>query len=245
MSLAGGWFVWRMLKWVGLCAWAAGTVGLLAAPDPDDRVRWLYRLAIPGLATTWAAGWMLMRSTALEPSAPWIGAAVATSLLAMHGLIARAHGGGAVHGVWVGAGSLATLAAMTLRPEDAAGLGTVGALGLVGGLAGLGRAAGPSTPPSEAAVARGFQGVAWVEGLTLLALFGVVMPMKYGLGIDPDGGTGLVGWIHGTYFLLYLRVLASTASRLGWSWGLTAAGFVAAIVPFGTFLFERRALRAS
>lgn len=87
---------------------------------------------------------------------------------------------------------------------------------------------------------RWFLQVARAEGLSLLALFGVAMPMKYGLGIlEP---VAYVGWLHGTLVFTYLIALSSVARVDGWTWGRTALGFVASVLPFGTFWFERRLL---
>lgn len=85
---------------------------------------------------------------------------------------------------------------------------------------------------------RWFLTLARIEGVSAACLFGVAMPLKYGAGIAE--ATAWAGWIHGVLFLVYLVALWSTARVLGWSWGTRALGFVAAVVPCGTFLFERR-----
>ena len=48
------------------------------------------------------------------------------------------------------------------------------------------------------------------------------------------------GWLHGVLFLLYVGALVIGVLRLGWSLVDAVLGFVAAFLPFGTFLFERR-----
>lgn len=80
-----------------------------------------------------------------------------------------------------------------------------------------------------------FRWVALIEGVTTIALFFVAMPLKYLLGnpvlVPP------VGWVHGIAFLSYaaMMVLAFAGRRgvgiLGW-----LRTFVAALVPFGTFI---------
>ncbi len=77
-----------------------------------------------------------------------------------------------------------------------------------------------------------------VEGLTLLALFFVAMPLKYALGI-PEA-TRVTGAVHGLAFVAYLVVLADTAAGAAWRLREVALALVAAMVPFGTFVYSRR-----
>ena len=53
-------------------------------------------------------------------------------------------------------------------------------------------------------IEKGFTWVAWAEGLTVLVLFGLFMPCKYLLGINIDAGTGVIGWTHGVFVILYV-----------------------------------------
>lgn len=79
-----------------------------------------------------------------------------------------------------------------------------------------------------------FRIVALIEGVTTLALFGVAMPLKYGLGIpDLIRPTGMV---HGVAWLAYLVAMALCLPGKGftpWQWLRT---FIASLFPFGTFL---------
>lgn len=88
-----------------------------------------------------------------------------------------------------------------------------------------------------------FFAIARAEGLSLLALLFVTMPLKYGAGIP--GPTTWVGWAHGVLFVAYVVLLAAAAWAGRWSIGRTAAGFAASFVPFGTFWFERTAARVA
>lgn len=88
---------------------------------------------------------------------------------------------------------------------------------------------------------RWFVWIARAEGLSLIALFFVAMPLKYGAGIlEP---VKYVGWIHGLLFILYVAALLSVSVLERWSLTRTAAGFVASVLPFGTFVFERQIVR--
>lgn len=87
-----------------------------------------------------------------------------------------------------------------------------------------------------------FFNVARAEGVSLLLLFGVAMPLKYAFGnpiLVP-----YVGWAHGALVFLYLIALQSVARVEGWSLVRVALAFVASLLPFGTFVFERQVLHA-
>ena len=80
-----------------------------------------------------------------------------------------------------------------------------------------------------------FRKVALVEGVTTLALFLVAMPLKYLAGwpvlVPP------VGWMHGVAFIIYLvTMVAAFIPRRDVGIGGWLRTFVAALVPFGTFI---------
>jgi integral membrane protein len=85
---------------------------------------------------------------------------------------------------------------------------------------------------------RALRQVAIVEGISTLVLFGVAMPLKYFAGM-PIAVT-IVGSIHGFLFLALVLMLLLAIRRVPISRGLAAAGVVAAILPGGPFLLERR-----
>jgi len=83
---------------------------------------------------------------------------------------------------------------------------------------------------------RWFRAIAVAEGLSLVTLFGVAMPLKYALG-RPEA-VAWVGWIHGVLFLVYVIALLSAGRVAGWRLPTLAAGFAASLVPFGPFAFH-------
>jgi integral membrane protein len=84
---------------------------------------------------------------------------------------------------------------------------------------------------------RRFRLVAFLEGLSFVVLLFVAMPLKY--WADLPIAVRIVGMAHGLLFLAFVASLFDVALKRSWSparWGLA---FVSALVPFGTFLFDR------
>jgi integral membrane protein len=79
--------------------------------------------------------------------------------------------------------------------------------------------------------------VALAEGVSFLALLLVAMPLKYLAGLPL--AVRVVGLVHGVLFLAFLAALLRAASDRGWPAGRSALAFLSAIVPFGTFVFDR------
>ncbi len=85
-----------------------------------------------------------------------------------------------------------------------------------------------------------FRQIGWAEGLSLLLLLGVAMPLKYIAGI-PEA-TKVIGAIHGGLFLLYNYVAVQLTAEENWRPQKMLWAFVLSCVPFGTFIFERKFL---
>jgi integral membrane protein len=83
--------------------------------------------------------------------------------------------------------------------------------------------------------------VARFEGLSFLILLGVAMPLKYLAG-EP-GAVRVFGMAHGVLFLAFVALLVRVAVEDDWPWRRSALAFVASLLPFGTFWFERRLRR--
>ena|SRR5687767_15038580 len=77
-----------------------------------------------------------------------------------------------------------------------------------------------------------------VEGISTLVLFGIAMPLKYFAGV-PMAVT-VAGSAHGVLFLALVIMFLLGTRRIPISKGLAAAGIVAAVVPFGPFIMDRR-----
>jgi len=77
-----------------------------------------------------------------------------------------------------------------------------------------------------------------VEGISLLSLLFVAMPLKY-LAHRPEFVT-VVGWIHGFLFILFMTVAYIVYEKLNWPFKKLAQAFIAAFLPFGTFIFDKQ-----
>ncbi len=82
------------------------------------------------------------------------------------------------------------------------------------------------------------RGVGCLEGISLLLLLFVAMPLKYVWGYS--AWVPYVGMAHGVLFLAFLVVLLITSHKMQWSIGMFLLGLLASLLPFGTFLFDAK-----
>lgn len=80
--------------------------------------------------------------------------------------------------------------------------------------------------------------VGMVEGVSFLLLMGVAMPLKY-LADLPLAVT-YVGWVHGVLFVAFVLVLFQAWAGGALSFGKSALALLAALLPFGPFLIDRK-----
>lgn len=80
-----------------------------------------------------------------------------------------------------------------------------------------------------------------VEAVSFLVLLGVAMPLKH--LADMPGAVKVVGWIHGVLFMAFCAALLVTVVTAKWPLGRAALVFVAALLPFGPFVVDRRMKR--
>ena len=204
------WYLlWRWLKWLGVSMWAMGLYQVAVSPKQDERLKALYGLTVFGFALTWIAGWWMMKHLGYSMGASWISNAMLFGLISMVGSFLRAFSvdkGKLYNGlIWIG--FTLSMAAMVVRTGDSATVGLVSAVSVVFG--GLMAMRLPVTNQNvehnlvESQVIRGFKWMAWVEGMTVLVLFLLYLPAKKLLSINLDGGTGLIGWTHGVFVILY------------------------------------------
>lgn len=80
--------------------------------------------------------------------------------------------------------------------------------------------------------------VSILEGISLLGLLGIAMPLKY-LAHQP-AAVRVVGLLHGVLFISYVLLLAQNAIERRWPLGKAGLGLLLSVVPFGAFYAERR-----
>lgn len=238
---------WKLTKILGVSLFAAGLFAAFFSHKPKQRGIAAYVVATLGLSCIWIAGYGMMKLMNYKMSASWISASILLSLVALGAALEGANNKswrpwlGAVAAVCYGG----SLVFMTLRTMAEPHLTLAILLPILAGLSFFGLRYINEAQEEDRQVAQKtatlwFRWVARLEGMSLLVLFGIYMPLKYGAGIVIDGGQGWVGWAHGIFQLVYVMGLIVTARLLGWSITRGIIGFVASLVPFGTFVFERK-----
>lgn len=77
-----------------------------------------------------------------------------------------------------------------------------------------------------------------LEALSFLALLGVAMPLKY--AADMPLAVSIVGFLHGVLFMGLCYVTLMAKSELDWPLKRAALIVIAALLPFGPFVIDRR-----
>ena len=77
-----------------------------------------------------------------------------------------------------------------------------------------------------------------LEGVSFLVLLGIAMPLKYVAG--QPLAVKICGWIHGLLFVWFVISLWLAKREAGLSLRQVVTTFIAALLPFGPFLIDRR-----
>lgn len=86
-----------------------------------------------------------------------------------------------------------------------------------------------------------FRIVALLEGLSYILLLFVAVPIKH-FGNDPQY-VKLLGMPHGLLFIGYIILAIMLSSELNWKGKIQRNIFLASIIPFGTFIVDRKYLK--
>ncbi|WP_297334030.1 DUF3817 domain-containing protein [Flavobacterium sp.] len=89
---------------------------------------------------------------------------------------------------------------------------------------------------------RFFKIIATLEGVSLLALLFIAMPLKYILEI-PEA-VRIVGMAHGLLFIGYILLAIMLKVEQDWPWKKFLIICAASVVPFGTFYIENKYFKA-
>jgi len=85
---------------------------------------------------------------------------------------------------------------------------------------------------------KNFLTVAVAEGISYLILLLIAMPLKY-WGNFPHA-VQYVGWAHGVLFVAFMVLLLLVWIKYKWSFGKVVLAFIASLLPFGTFVLDRK-----
>ena len=78
-----------------------------------------------------------------------------------------------------------------------------------------------------------FRLVALLEGCSYL-LFSITVPLKYMMQMPKPNF--VIGMIHGILFISYVALLLQVSAEFKWSFKKILLAFIAALLPFGTFI---------
>ena len=244
--------IWKLIKWMALAMWIAGAFKVVDHPSQKHRLQGLYGLLIWGFAGTWLSGWGLMKSLAFTMKEPWISWSMLwglISLSASFGLAFQSMEGwfAKLSRIAVLGGLLSAMGIMVFKDQPSHWSLVMTGSVIVGAVwshfANSFESETNADQERSLLIQKGFRHIAWVEGLTVILLFGLYMPLKYAAGINIDGGTGLLGWAHGVFVIVYMITLLFTGKALSWSFLRIVLGGLASFLPFGTVIFERRVLQ--
>jgi len=85
--------------------------------------------------------------------------------------------------------------------------------------------------------------MALLEGSSLLLLLFVAVPMKRLM--DMPELVSIIGPIHGVLFIVFNLILFSHLFKGNLTAVKTFVGFVASLIPFGTFVYKAKALKTA
>lgn len=80
--------------------------------------------------------------------------------------------------------------------------------------------------------------LSFTEGISLLILLFIAMPIKYMLGYPQ--AVRVVGMIHGLLFLFLVITILSVAKREKWNSALLIFALISSSVPFGMIALDKK-----
>lgn len=88
---------------------------------------------------------------------------------------------------------------------------------------------------------KAFQIISILEGVSLLLILFVSMPLKY--MFDMPEANQVIGMAHGILFLVYVVMSILVKSELNWNFKTLLIVLACSIIPFGTFWMDRKYLK--
>ncbi|MDP5045065.1 MAG: DUF3817 domain-containing protein [Leeuwenhoekiella sp.] len=87
---------------------------------------------------------------------------------------------------------------------------------------------------------KAFQIISILEGISLLLILFVTMPLKYIFEMGMPNQ--IIGMAHGGLFLVYLVMAIVVKTELNWNFKTLLIVLACSIIPFGTFWMDRKYL---
>jgi integral membrane protein len=103
--------------------------------------------------------------------------------------------------------------------------------------------AAPRTNAPAVRALEQLRSVGKIEAVSFLVLLGIAMPLKY--LADIPLAVKVVGWAHGVLFIWFCIALGRAKLRAELPMVQVLGVFIAALVPFGPFVIDRRLERAA
>lgn len=86
-----------------------------------------------------------------------------------------------------------------------------------------------------------FRIIALCEGVSFLVLLGIAMPLKYAANMPQ--AVEVAGWVHGILFIGYMIAGLDLKTTNNWGAKKTILAVLAAVLPFGPFILEKKILQ--
>jgi len=83
-----------------------------------------------------------------------------------------------------------------------------------------------------------FRLIGILEGISYIVLLFIAMPLKY--FADSPNAVKYVGWAHGALFVAFGLYLLKVWREYKWTFGKAFIAFIASLVPFGTFVLDKK-----
>jgi integral membrane protein len=77
-----------------------------------------------------------------------------------------------------------------------------------------------------------------LEGISVLLLYFVAMPLKYFMNLPAL--VRPVGLMHGILFMLYVVFVLIVGLQRKWTFGIILISWILSLLPFGTFYAEKK-----
>ncbi len=244
------WSVVRSVKFLGLAWFLLGLGGATIASSRCTRLRATYIAMVPGFILAYASGWLLMKLSGRSLLTPWLLAGSVAGLGGLHlaFMVSHRERSRTVSPALAWGCASSAILLMTVRPTHPSWILSLLVVGLALGSLGAWPFARASsvvvTDPKDEAIAwNGIRWLTWLEGASLIFMVLLAMPLRAATGVALDGGTGLIGWTHGVFVLVFAQALSSTRRLFGWPRKEWTIGLLSSFIPGMSFWFEWRLRR--